>query len=38
MKIIMRATLHEGASNTYYGQWTARILREAWANRPFHCP
>ncbi|MBN9085963.1 MAG: hypothetical protein J0J01_03550 [Reyranella sp.] len=24
----MRATLHHGASNTYYGQWNARILRQ----------
>jgi hypothetical protein len=24
----MRATLHQGASNTYYGQWNARILRQ----------
>jgi len=35
---IMRATLHEDASNTYYGQWNARILRQTQATRRFHCP
>jgi len=34
----MRATLPQGASTTYYGQWNARFLRETPANRPFHCP
>jgi len=24
----MRATLPQGASNTYYGQWNARILKQ----------
>ena len=38
MSIIMRATLPQDASNTYYGQWNARILKQTWANRPFHCP
>jgi hypothetical protein len=26
MRKIMRATLHDRASNTYYGQWTERLL------------
>jgi hypothetical protein len=37
-RIIMRGTLHRGASNTYYGQWNARILGQTQGNRPFHCP
>ena len=37
-RIIMGATLPQGASNAYYGQWTARILGQTPANRPFHCP
>ena len=36
--IIMGATLPQGASNTYYGQWPERILRQTQANRPVHCP
>ena len=31
-RIIMRATLHQGASNTYYGQWNARIIGQTQAN------
>jgi len=37
-RIIMRATLPQGAPNTYYGQWNPRILKQTPANRPFHCP
>jgi hypothetical protein len=36
--IIMRATLHQGASNTYYGQW---MLEKATISGPriaVHCP
>jgi len=38
VRIIMGAILPQGAANTYFGQWTARILRQTPANRPFHCP
>jgi len=37
-RIIMRATLPQSASNAYYGQWNARILRQTQMNRAFHCP
>src|SRR4051812_14477420 len=31
--IIMRATLHDGAPNTYYGQWLAKNARKRAAKR-----
>jgi hypothetical protein len=36
--MIMRAILHQGASNTYYGQWT--LEKTAISGRPIavHCP
>jgi hypothetical protein len=37
-RIIMGATLPQRASNTYYGQWTERILGQTQANRPVDCP
>jgi hypothetical protein len=31
-RIIMRATLHQAASNTYYGQWTRLFAGESPRN------
>jgi len=37
-RIIVRATLHQRASNTYYGQWPVLFLREERPETGFHCP
>jgi hypothetical protein len=36
--IIMRATLHERASNTYYGQWTLEKAAIYGPRIAVHCP
>jgi hypothetical protein len=36
--IIMRATLHEGASNTYSGQWIVEKAPIYGPGIAFHCP
>jgi hypothetical protein len=38
MSIIMRATLHDHAPNTYYGQWPAKKALFAGLGSPGHCP
>jgi hypothetical protein len=38
MSIIMRATLHDDALNTYYGQWPTLIPRKTHPNPAVHCP
>jgi hypothetical protein len=37
-RIIMRATLHHGASNTYYGQWTPEKTAIRGPRIAVHCP
>jgi hypothetical protein len=37
-RIIMRATLHQGASNTYYGQWTPEKTAISGPRIAVHCP
>jgi hypothetical protein len=36
--IIMRATLHHGAWNTYYGQWTREKTAISGLRIAVHCP
>jgi hypothetical protein len=38
MKMIMRATLHQGAPNTYYGQWTPEKIAISGPRIAVHCP
>ena len=38
MSIIMRATLHDLAPNTYYGQWPGEKPRFAGFEIACHCP
>jgi hypothetical protein len=37
-RIVMRATLHQGASNTYYGQWTPAKTAISGRRVAVHCP
>jgi hypothetical protein len=37
-RIIMRATLHQGASNTYYGQWAPKKTVISGPRIAVHCP
>jgi hypothetical protein len=36
--IIMRATLHHRAANTYYGQWTLKKTAICGVKIAVHCP
>jgi hypothetical protein len=36
--IIMGATLHQGAANTYYGQWTPEKTAISGPRIAVHCP
>jgi hypothetical protein len=38
MSIIMRATLHDPAPNTYYGQWQALRALQSLGKFAGHCP
>jgi hypothetical protein len=38
MIIIMRATLHDHAPDTYYGHWLAKNARKHVAKMSGHCP
>jgi len=37
-RIIMRATLHQGTSNTYYGQWPRFFVKEIRDRIAGQCP
>jgi hypothetical protein len=37
-RIIMRATLHQGASNAYYGQWRPEKTAISAPRIAGHCP
>jgi hypothetical protein len=37
-RIIMCATLHQGASKTYYGQWTLEKTAISGPRSAVHCP